>query len=96
MTLIEFQSLKTPEKLPSLLAALWNDSRGNWNHAHELAQEIDTPNGAWVHAYLHRKEGDAFNANYWYLRAGKKTPAQSLKQEWEEIVTELLRQEFHH
>jgi hypothetical protein len=85
--------LKTPEQLPILLVAMLNDEQGNWDKAHELAQDVDTPDGAWVHAYLHRKEGDASNSNYWYQRAEKKIPSQSLKQEWEEIVTELLQRE---
>ena len=93
MTLSEFQSLKNPPSLSTLLVALWHDSQGDWHKAHELAQDIETADGAWVHAYLHRKEGEASNANYWYRQAGKKISTQTLKQEWEEIVTELLKKE---
>jgi hypothetical protein len=91
--LSEFQSLKQPPALSSLLVALWHDAQGDWHKAHELAQDIETSDGAWVHAYLHRKEGDPSNANYWYRQAGKKFPQQTLRQEWEEIVTELLKKE---
>jgi hypothetical protein len=93
MTLQEFQSLKQLPTLSPLLAALWHDGQGDWHKAHELAQDIETPDGAWVHAYLHRKEGDTSNANYWYRQARKKFPSQTLLQEWEEIVTELLGKE---
>ena len=72
------------------LAALWWDGKGNWENAHDSAQQDEGPAGSWVHAYLHRKEGDASNAEYWYARAGK-TPAQgSLEQEWQEITSSLL------
>ena len=69
MTVEEFRgTLKdaTPPALtPPVLIALWHDGRGDWDAAHQVAQEIDDPTGAWVHAYLHRKEGDAANAAYW-------------------------------
>jgi hypothetical protein len=93
MTLSEFQSLKQPHGLPILLIALWHDNKGDWHKAHELAQDIETSDGAWVHAYLHRKEGDTSNASYWYRQAGKKFPQLILQQEWEEIVIELLKKE---
>jgi hypothetical protein len=93
MNLAEFQSQKDPPALSALLIALWHDAQGDWRKAHELAQDVETPDGAWVHAYLHRKEGDTSNANYWYRQAGKKIPTQTLKQEWEEIVMELLKKE---
>jgi hypothetical protein len=93
VTLIEFKhSLKsaTPPPVPTLLKALWHDARGEWNNAHDLAQEVNTQDGSWIHAYLHRKEGDRSNAQYWYQRANRKMPAYSLQQEWEEIVSVLL------
>jgi hypothetical protein len=93
VTRSEFQSLKNPPPLSTLLVALWYDAQEDWYKAHEIAQDIETPDGALVHAYLHRKEGDSSNANYWYRQAGKKIPTQTLKQEWEEIVTELLKKE---
>ncbi len=60
-----------PETWPVLVQALWWDARGDWERAHTLAQEIDTPDGASVHAFLHRREGDLANAAYWYRRAGR-------------------------
>jgi hypothetical protein len=54
------------------LNALWYDARGEWDKAHELIQDVQDKNASWIHAYLHRKEGDDPNAGYWYSRAGKK------------------------
>jgi hypothetical protein len=94
MTIEEFKSsLKNnepPDGLTPLLKALWYDANGDWKNAHETAQEISTYDGSWVHAYLHRKEGDLSNASYWYLRAGRIMPDMSLEIEWEKILTELL------
>ena len=94
MTLAEFKAtLDAPEPPPGLsapLAALWHDARGDWNAAHEAAQNIPDPDGAWIHAYLHRKEGDAGNAAYWYRRADKPVASTSLDAEWTAIVTALL------
>jgi hypothetical protein len=73
------------------LLALWWDGRGNWEKAHEVAQDVDGPDGAWVHAYLHRKEGDASNAAYWYRRAGQPVASGDLRAEWEGMVTALLQ-----
>jgi len=94
MKLQDFKSTLTqdspPGEISSLVKALWLDARGDWSKAHDLAQEVNTKDGSWVHDYLHRKEGDKFNAQYWYNRANKTMPAYSLEQEWEEIVIELL------
>src|SRR4051812_1902957 len=79
-----------PPQLPPSLAALWHDARGDWNAAHRVAQDVDDEDGAWIHAYLHRKEGDASNAAYWYRRAGRAVAAESLASEWETIATALL------
>lgn len=79
-----------PEELSPALHALWYDARGNWEAAHETAQSIGDENGAWVHAYLHRKEGDAANAAYWYRRARKPVATDALSTEWERIVAALL------
>lgn len=79
-----------PEGLSAPLAALWRDGRGDWSGAHEVAQDIPDPDGAWVHAYLHRKEGDAGNAAYWYRRARKPVSTLSLEEEWQEIVRAFL------
>jgi len=73
------------------LAALWHDAHGDWDAAHELAQAAGGRDGAWVHAYLHRKEGDELNAGYWYARAGRPAVAGELPAEWEAIVRALLR-----
>ena len=72
------------------LRALWWDAKGDWDKAHDCAQEDDGASGAIVHAYLHRKEGDTGNAGYWYRRAGKWDAKGSLRREWEEIVEDLL------
>ena len=94
MNLAEFcASLAAPEPPPGLapaLAALWRDARGDWDGAHNLAQADEGGDGAWVHAYLHRKEGDAGNAAYWYRRAGKPVARTTLAQEWDEIAKALL------
>lgn len=79
-----------PPNLPMPLLALWYDAKGDWNAAHEAAQSDATAAGAWVHAYLHRKEGDISNAGYWYRRAGKTPASGSLEEEWEQIVAALL------
>ncbi len=95
MDLREFrQSLAAPAPpagLSKLVQALWHDAKGDWNRAHEIVQSVKGKAGAKVHAYLHRKEGDIDNANYWYDRAGTEMPKASLEKEWEMLVTELLR-----
>jgi hypothetical protein len=83
----ELRQRASADGLPPLLAAMWWDSQGDWERAHELAQSVNTANGAWVHAYLHRKEGDLGNAEYWYRRAGRQRPTSSLDEEWGEIVS---------
>jgi hypothetical protein len=94
MTLAEFRATLTgsvpPSDLPPLLRALWHDAKGDWNAAHHVAQDVETPDGSWVHAYLHRKEGDAGNAAYWYRRAGKPVAHDSLDEEWARIAGALL------
>ena len=72
------------------LQALWHEARGDWDRAHALTQQDPGPNGAWVHAYLHRKEGDVMNANYWYSRAGKPEGKGDLDAERAAIVQVLL------
>jgi hypothetical protein len=79
-----------PRELSVALAGLWWDAKGDWTRAHESAQQDEGPAGAWVHAYLHRKEGDASNAGYWYERAGKSPARTSLDEEWVEISRALL------
>lgn len=78
-----------PSDLPHLLRALLIEKSGDWDAAHSIAQDDPSSDGSWVHAYLHRKEGDRWNANYWYNRAGKPMPDYALEQEWDEIVEAL-------
>jgi hypothetical protein len=82
-----------PADLTPALRALWRDARGDWDGAHEAAQADEGGAGDWVHAYLHRKEGDAGNAAYWYRRARKPICRSSLDEEWAEIAEALLRNE---
>ncbi len=84
------QLAEPPAAMPDLLAALWWDARGDWHRAHTLAQDVESPDGAWVHAYLHRREGDPANARYWYRRAGRQPGREALDQERDAIVQELL------
>ncbi len=97
MSFAELQASVTRDAAPPAGAsravqALWHDARGDWDQAHACAQEDQGAAGAWVHAYLHRKEGDLGNAGYWYARAGRKRPAasHSLEAEWAEIARDLL------
>lgn len=87
-------SAKTPpEGLSVYLKAMWLDGKGKWNDAHHVVDHLGDQTACWVHAYLHRKEGDLSNADYWYRNAGKKRPAISLDEEWEQIVISLLARE---
>ncbi len=94
MTIEDFKaSLKMSEPPGSLdgrLRALWHDANGDWHAAHDIAQEIHSKDGSWIHAYLHRKEGDTGNAGYWYARAGKPFPGYGLEEEWEVLVKNFL------
>jgi hypothetical protein len=93
MTIQEFTgTLKhtTPPAVSPLLKALWHDANGDWEAAHDIAQDITSDDGSWVHAYLHRKEGDQGNAAYWYHRANKPINRNTLDEEWKEIVSALL------
>jgi hypothetical protein len=93
VTLEEFRATLRDGRPPGVspaLVALWHDARGDWNASHNVAQDIDEATGSWVHAYLHRKEGDLGNATYWYRRAGKPVATDSLDAEWARIVSTLL------
>jgi hypothetical protein len=94
MTLDEFRQSLTATELPAgvthALAGLWWDAKGDWKRAHESAQQDEGVEGSWVHAYLHRKEGDQDNAAYWYRRAGKPGCREPLDAEWLGIVKNLL------
>jgi hypothetical protein len=72
------------------LAALWWAAKGNWDKAHKIAQDVETVDAAWVHAYLHRVEGDLGNAGYWYRQAGQPVAKDSLEAEWERMASALL------
>ena len=91
MTLQQFRESLSQEQPPAglsvALAGLWWHAKGDWTRAHESAQQDEGTAGAWVHAYLHRKEGDISNAAWWYARA-KKSPSQAaFEEEWTEIAT---------
>jgi hypothetical protein len=94
MTLEQFRASLSrdhpPESLDLALAGLWWDAKGDWTKAHESAQQDEGPSGSWVHAYLHRKEGDASNARYWYRCAGRNPSSARLEDEWGEIANALL------
>lgn len=81
-----------PAGLSLALQGLWHDARGDWERAHACAQDDRSKAGSWVHAYLHRKEGDVGNAGYWYAKAGRRMPAAgtTLDAEWAEIARALL------
>jgi hypothetical protein len=95
MTLDDFRNSLAgkgpPSKISLALGGLWWDAKGDWTRAHECAQQIETWDGAWVHAYLHRKEGDQSNAEYWYGRAGKPICREPLATEWGQIAQALLQ-----
>jgi hypothetical protein len=94
MTFEDFNNSLTvsepPVQLTPALAGLWWDAKGDWKQAHERAQEDEGPDASWVHAYLHRKEGDQENAAYWYRRAKKPICREPLDAEWRHIVSDLV------
>lgn len=79
-----------PDGLGGPLEALWWSRRGEWERAHRIVQALETPEAAWVHAHLHREEGDHANAGYWYRRAERSAPSTDLASEWEDIARALL------
>ncbi|NNF99427.1 MAG: hypothetical protein HKM93_08615 [Desulfobacteraceae bacterium] len=79
-----------PDGLSEILMSLWWDKKGDWTRAHAIAQEIYTKQGSAVHAYLHRREGVMWNADYWYSQAGLQRPDISLDEEWERLVQATL------
>ncbi len=93
MTIDQFRETLTETQSPTTniyLKALWLDGKGDWHGAHNQVDNLSGEKAAWVHAYLHRKEGDRWNANYWYNRAGRPMPDYALEQEWEELVEVFL------
>src|SRR5262245_30349597 len=96
MTIDEFRSTFTQNSPPitsPLLAAVWWAGRGDWDQAHRGVQDLESIEAAWVHAHLHRQEGDLDNARYWYQRADRTMPDESLDAEWRQIAGALLAQE---
>ena len=83
-------SADPPNELTQALRGLWWDAKGDWARAHECAQADASQDGSWVHAYLHRKEGDRDNAAYWYRRAGKPFAVTAFGEEWQSILKKLL------
>ena len=79
-----------PAETSVYLQSLWYDGKGDWERSHNIIQDVEDKTAARIHAYLHRKEGDIWNANYWYTKAGRRMPGYGLEREWEEIVKELL------
>jgi len=94
MTFQEFKISLTdqfpPENISLNLKALWFEANGNWDKAHEIVIETSKTEGNWIHAYLHRKEGDSSNASYWYSKSGKQKPDSTLTEEWENLVISCL------
>lgn len=84
---IESLALSSPDNnLSPVLKSLWYDAKGDWDQAHAQVDHLCDEDSAWVHAYLHRKEGDLLNADYWYAKAKKTRPSCSLQEEWENLV----------
>jgi hypothetical protein len=94
MTVDELFAAATDRELPPdlapLLRALWLDARGDWAGAHRIAQDDASRDGAWVHAYLHRKEGDTPNAAYWYRQAKRPEADGAFDEEWRRLASELI------
>lgn len=74
------------EKMPDTLRVLWFHRKQQWEKAHQIAQDMEGPDGAWLHAFLHRDEGDEWNAGYWYRRAGKPFFNGAIAEEWEKLA----------
>ncbi|GGE61411.1 hypothetical protein EV200_10593 [Pedobacter psychrotolerans] len=94
MTFLEFKdSIKSdqpPLDLAIPLKALWYDGKGDWDKAHHEVDQLNDTSSALIHAYLHRKEGDIWNADYWYRRAKETRSQMSLEEEWQELVIRFL------
>ena len=94
MTSAEFEQSLTkgspPRDLAPALAALWWARKGDWDKAHGIVMDAGGRDAAWVHAYLHRVEGDLDNARYWYRRAERSLPVSTLSEEWTDIARSLL------
>jgi len=84
------QSDAPPANISDVLCAMWWAEKGDWEASHDIAQDVNSKDGSWIHAFLHRWEGDAGNARYWYARAGKPECHDSLDQERHDIIRALL------
>ncbi len=84
------QDQSPPKELSKALTGLWYDGSGDWETAHRVVQKGSGVDSAWVHAYLHRKEGDLANSGYWYRQCKKTIPKEPLTEEWTRIVRTLL------
>ena len=93
-TLAEFKESLNSEQpingMPVQLRSLWYDGKGDWHQAHAHVDQLTDQASAWVHAYLHRKEGDIWNADYWYSKARQARPDIPLEEEWEQLVLHFL------
>lgn len=98
MTLEEFKitlaGANPPAGINDFLRARWYEGKGDWAYAHEIAQVANTSDHCLIHAYLHRKEGDAGNAGYWYNCANQRMPGTTLEEEWEQLVRKYLTKPF--
>ncbi|TDT45479.1 hypothetical protein CLV90_2567 [Maribacter spongiicola] len=94
-TYLEFEKSlelsQVPEEWSEGLKSIWYDAKGNWEASHNIAQDMHNTLGSWLHAYLHRKEGDRFNAGYWYRLAKKEYPTISLDEELRVIVEYIIQ-----
>ncbi|APQ19176.1 hypothetical protein [Maribacter hydrothermalis] len=81
---------QVPEEWTDGLKAAWYDAKGDWESSHNIAQDMHNTLGSWLHAYLHRKEGDRFNAGYWYRLAKKEYPTITLDEELKSIVDYII------
>ena len=79
-----------PKEWPVELRSLWYDAKGDWHAAHGLVDHLNNTMAKWVHAYLHRKEGDEWNAGYWYRQAGRPFCTHTLNHELQQLVEEIL------
>ncbi len=86
------QTAEPPGGLSAELAALWWDAKGDWARAHGMVDELETPEAMAVHAYLHRKEGEEWNADYWYRRAGRQFRRPMLEEEWRALLDGLTEE----
>lgn len=84
------QKSEPPTEWPETLKSLWYAANGDWKASHDIAQDLKNDMGSWIHAYLHRKEGDVFNAGYWYRRAKREFPEMSLGDEHRAITEFVL------